>query len=321
MTEIFRRKTAIIGAGHVGSHVGYALISQGLSEEIVYIDTDRKKSEAQALDLYDATAYLPKHADVYAGTWNDIADAQILVVAAGPLPDMDAGQFDRMDTLRSTVEILKAIIPNIRKSGFGGIIISISNPADVVAHYIQNALDWPKEKIISTSTALDSARLRRALTEATGYDQKSICAYVLGEHGESQMIPWSAVTVAGKPLTELIAEQPERFGRLSLEKIAERAKSAGWTILGGKGSTEFGIGAAAAEIVRAICGDENRILPVSVLLEGEYGQNGVFASVPVRLNRSGAAEIIRLKMTENERKEFAESCAVMDANYRKALSF
>ena len=170
--NINKRKIGIIGAGHVGSHAGYALLSQGLVEEIVYIDVDEKKAEAQALDLYDSVTYLNRNAKVYAGNYSDIKDSQILIIAAGPLPDVSAGQTDRQQTLGSTVKILKEILPKIENSGFDGIILSVSNPADVVAHYIQNYLGWSSNRILSTSTTLDSSRLRRAISEATGYDQK-----------------------------------------------------------------------------------------------------------------------------------------------------
>ena len=314
-----RRKIAIIGAGHVGSHGGYALISQSLAEEIVYIDVDKEKAASQALDLFDSSTYLDRHVKVYAGDYSDIKDADILIVAAGPLPDMKAGQNDRQQTLGATVEILKDIIPKIKASGFGGIIINISNPADVVAHYLQEKLNWNPKKILSTSTTLDSARVRRAISEATGYDQKSIQAYALSEHGETQFVPWSLVTVAGKPLLELIKEQPERFGNLNLDEIALKAKKAGWIILGGKGSTEFGIGASIANVVKAIFGDENRILPVSTLLQGQYGYKDVFASVPCRLNNEGVAEVIELNLTAEEKSKFDASIKSMTENYQKAL--
>ena len=313
------RKIGIIGAGHVGSHGGYALISQGLAEEIVYIDVDEKKAAAQSLDLQDSSTYLGRDVTVRAGNYEDIKDAGILIVAAGPLPDMAAGQTDRQQTLGATVEILKAIVPKIKASGFNGIIVNISNPADVVTHYLQEKLGWDKKRILSTSTTLDSARVRRALSEETGYSQKSIQAYALGEHGESQFVPWSNATVGGKPLLELIKEQPERFGKLNLDGIAARAKQAGWIILGGKGSTEFGIGATIANVVQAIFGNEDRILPVSTLLQGEYGQKYVFASVPCRLNQYGVAEVIQLNLTDEEQQKFNASCQSMNANYQKAL--
>ncbi len=314
------RKIGIIGAGHVGSHGGYALISQGLAEEIVYIDSDEKKAAAQALDLQDSSTYLGRTVHVKGGTYEDIKDAGILIVAAGPLPDISAGQTDRQQTLGATVAILKDIVPKIKASGFNGIIVNISNPADVVTHYLQEKLGWNKKRILSTSTTLDSSRVRRAISEETGYAQQSIQAYALGEHGESQFVPWSTVTVAGKPLLELIKEQPDRFGKLDLDSIAARAKKAGWIILEGKGSTEFGIGASIANVVQAIFGNEDRILPVSTLLQGEYGQKDVFASVPCRLNQNGVAEVIQLKLTAEEQLKFNASCESMKQNYERALT-
>ena len=317
--NIQKRKIVIIGAGHVGSHAGYALISQGLAEEIVYIDVDEKKAVAQALDLYDSTVYLPKRAIVRAGDYSDAKDALLLIVAAGPLPDISKGQ-TRMDTLRQTIEIVKEIAKNIKSSGFDGIILNISNPADVVTHYLQHALSWDPKRILSTSTTLDSARLRRAIAEEIGIDQKSIQAYALGEHGESQMVPWSAVTIAGKPLPRLREEYPDTYGKLDLPAIAAAGKVGGWIILGGKGSTEFGIGAAIAEVTRALFGDEHRILPVSVLLDGQYGQHNVYASVPAVLGADGVEQIIELNLTSEEQAQFDASCKTMQENFDLALT-
>lgn len=317
--SIEKRKAVIIGAGHVGSHTGYALASQALVEEIVYIDIDEDKAKAQALDIFDATVYLPNHVDVKAGDYSDVEDAQLLIIAAGPLPDMEKGQ-TRMDTLSLTIEVIKDVVENIKNTGFHGMIISISNPADVIAHYIQHKLNYPPEKIISTSTTLDSARLRRAISIETGIDQKSIYAYALGEHGESQMVPWSTVTIAGKPILELIKEKPEKYGTFNIEAVAAEGKAGGWHILGGKGSTEFGIGAALAETARAVLSDEKRILPISVLLNGEYGQTDVYASVPAVLGKNGVEEIIELSLTEEEKKQFSASCETMRENYELALT-
>ena len=315
-----KRKIIIIGAGHVGSHVGYAIAAQGLAEEIVLIDVNRKKAEAQALDIYDSTVYLRRRTLVHAGDYKDAGDADLIVIAAGPLPDLGRNQ-TRMDTLRETVDALKDVPQKIRKSGFHGIILDISNPADVITHYMQNRLNYPPRKILSTSTTLDSARLRRALSDAFHIDQKSIYAYVLGEHGESQMVPWSTVTIAGKPILELMEEKPEKYGKLDLEKIAADGRVGGWRVLAGKGSTEFGIGTAAAEVIRAILCDEKRILPVSTLLDGEYGERDVYASVPSVLGLGGVEDILELRLTEKEKGLFAHSCEVMRKNYRTALSY
>ena len=315
--SISNRKVVIVGAGHVGSHVGYALISQSLADEIVYIDSDRAKAVAQALDLTDATNYLPVRTKVIAGDYSDAADAQIMIIAAGPLP---SGNQTRMDTLGQTIEILKEVTASIKKSGFDGIIVNISNPADVITHYIQHMLNWAPERIFSTSTTLDSARLRRAIAQETGIDQKSITAYALGEHGESQMVAWSAVTIAGKPLSQWRDEYPDTFGKLDLDALADAGREGGWTILRGKGCTEFGIGASAAEVVRAIFYNENRVLSVSVLLDGQYGQHDVYASVPAIVGRDGIAHIIELHLTPEEQEKFDVSCRTMSANYQLSLT-
>lgn len=315
--SISNRKVVIVGAGHVGSHVGYALISQSLADEIVYIDSDRAKAVAQALDLTDATNYLPVRTKVTAGDYSDAADAQIMIIAAGPLP---SGSQTRMDTLGQTIEILKEVTASIKKSGFDGIIVNISNPADVITHYIQHALNWAPERIFSTSTTLDSARLRRAIAQETGIDQKSITAYALGEHGESQMVAWSAVTIAGKPLSQWRDEYPDTFGKLDLDALADAGREGGWTILRGKGCTEFGIGASAAEVVRAIFYNENRVLSVSVLLNGQYGQHDVYASVPAIVGRDGIAHIIELHLTPEEQEKFDASCRTMSDNYQLSLT-
>lgn len=317
MNSIKTRKIAIIGAGHVGSHAGYSLASQGLVENIVYIDIDKKKAFSQALDIFDSIVYLPHRIIVKDGDYSDIDDADIMVICAGPLPNMSQ---TRMDTLGDTVAVMKDIISNIKKTKFAGIIINISNPADVITHYIQNQLNYDYKRIISTSTTLDSARLRRAISEEINIDQKSIYAYSLGEHGESQMVSWSTVTIAGKPLLELIKEKPEKYGKLDLNKIAEKGKKGGWEVLGGKGSTEFGIGSSLAEVVKAIIYNEHRVLPVSVYLNGEYGQKDVYASVPAVLGKDGVEEIIELNMTEEEKKLFDSSCKFMNENYKLALS-
>ena len=315
--SISNRKVVIVGAGHVGSHVGYALISQSLADEIVYIDSDRAKAVAQALDLTDATNYLPVRTKVTAGDYSDAADAQIMIIAAGPLP---SGNQTRMDTLGQTIEILKEVTASIKKSGFDGIIVNISNPADVITHYIQHMLNWAPERIFSTSTTLDSARLRRAIAQETGIDQKSITAYALGEHGESQMVAWSAVTIAGKPLSQWRDEYPDTFGKLDLDALADAGREGGWTILRGKGCTEFGIGASAAEVVRAIFYNENRVLSVSVLLDGQYGQHDVYASVPAIVGRDGIAHIIEVHLTPEEHEKFDVSCRTMSANYQLSLT-
>lgn len=311
------RKVAIVGAGHVGSHVGFSLATQGICDEIVFVDKDNEKAISQATDLADAVVYLPHRLEVNYGGFEDCKDADIMVISAGPLPVY--GKETRMDTLAATMVEMKDIVQKIKAIDFQGIVISISNPADVITHYIQRSTGIPAHRVLSTSTTLDSARLRRVLSQHTGVDQKSIYAYAMGEHGESQMVPWSTVNIGGKPLSQLREEYPETYGKLDLQAIQTEAKGAGWVVLKGKGSTEFGIGTALSELAKAIFHNEHRVLPVSVYLNGEYGQKDVYASVPAVLGKDGIESIIELKMTDEELAQFAASCQLMKDNFELAL--
>lgn len=315
--SINKRKIAIIGAGHVGSHAGYALSEQGIADEIVFIDTDREKAKAQALDIFDATVYFSHSVKVYEGSYEDAADAQLIVIAVGTNPDSSKGQ-TRMTMLCDTVHIVKEVAEKIKASGFNGIVLSISNPADVIAQYVRYKLSFPANRVLSTSTTLDSARLRRAVSEVFGVDGRSVYAYALGEHGESQMVPWSVATIAGKPVGDIIKENIKEYSNIKLHEIADEGRLGGWKILNGKGSTEFGIAASIAEVSRAIFSDEKKVLPVSTLLNGEYGQTGVYASVPAIVGANGVEGIIELSLTKKEQEQFAASCKIMKENFEKA---
>ncbi len=306
------RKIVVIGAGHVGSHCGYSLAAHGVCDELVFLDTDRKKAEGQALDIADAVAYLPHSLISRAGDYGDLGDADLAVMSAGPLPD---GTQTRMEMLGETVRMIRTIVPRIKDSGFSGVLVSISNPADVIAHYLQKNTGLPARRVISTSTSLDSARLRRVVSEHTGVDRQSVQAYVLGEHGESQTAAWSNVTVAGKPIFRWMEQYPETWGKLDLSAMAEEARAGGWVVLHGKKSTEFGIGATLCEIAKAILHDEHRVMPVSVLLEGQYGQRDVYASVPAVLGKDGVEQIVELDLAPEEKKAFDASCDVMRKNF------
>ena len=313
--NIKARKIVIIGAGHVGSHVGFSLATQGVCDELVYIDID--KAIAQAEDTADAIVYLPHRIRVKAGDYSDLTDAEIAIISVGPLPNLTE---TRMDTLGKTINCLQSVIEGIKSSKFSGIIIDISNPADVITYYLQTKLNYPSNKILSTSTTLDSARLRKTLAKKLNIDQKSIYAYVMGEHGESQMVPWSVATIFGKSILDLMKEQPETYGKLNLDEIANDARYGGWLVLKGKGSTEFGIGTSCVELVKTIFADERKVCMVSTLLNGEYGQKNIYASVPAILGSNGVEKIVELPLSKEDLEKFANSCEIMRKNYNLALS-
>ena len=193
------------------------------------------------------------------------------------------------------------------QSGFDGIFLVISNPVDIITHYVHFLSGLPKNQVIGTGTAIDSARLQNMIAQITRVDPRSVHAYSMGEHGDSQMVPWSTVTVAGKPFYDVIADNKELVGDVDLEDLRYKTTQEGWEILNRKGTTYYGIATACAGIIKAILDDENRIVPVSTLLEGEYGENNVYAGVPTVLNRMGASDVLEIHMTPGELARFKES--------------
>lgn len=311
------RKVGIIGAGNVGSHLGLQLAVQGLADEVVFYDVNNDKAMGESLDLMDAVSYQPHHFEAYAGTIDDMKDADIMINASGKprLP----GQ-TRLDMMDGGIATTKEFLPLIEKSGFDGIIISISNPCDIIAEYIQYKLGYPKNKIIGSGTALDSARLQYQLSDQLKINRRSLTAYLLGEHGDSSMIPWSHVTVAGKKLDELLAEKPELYKMDPKDVILEKVHREGYVENTTKGCTEFGVTSATAELVRAIYHNEHKVLPVSVYLDGPYGIKDSFASVPVKIGKDGVEDIIELHLTEEENAELQASIKVLKEHFARALT-
>ena len=311
------RKVGIIGAGNVGSHLGLQLAVQGLADEVVFYDVNNDKAVGESLDLMDAVSYQPHHFEAYAGTIDDMKDADIMINASGKprLP----GQ-TRLDMMDGGIATTKEFLPLIEKSGFDGIIISISNPCDIIAEYIQYKLDYPKNKIIGSGTALDSARLQYQLSDQLKINRRSLTAYLLGEHGDSSMIPWSHVTVAGKKLDELLAEKPELYKMDPKDVILEKVHREGYVENTTKGCTEFGVTSATAELVRAIYHNAHKVLPVSVYLDGPYGIKDSFASVPVKIGKDGVEDIIELHLTAEENAELQASIKVLKEHFERALT-
>ncbi len=311
------RKVGIIGAGNVGPHVALNLAIQGLADEIVFYDIKEKKAAAEAMDIMDAVSYMPHHVTCYGGTVDDMRDADIIVNASGKTRRPEQTRLDMMD---EAVETTKQFAPLIAKSGFDGIIISISNPCDIIAEYLQHLLDWPKERIIGSGTALDSARLQMQLATQLGVNRRSVTAYLLGEHGDSSMIPWSHVLVAGKQVDELLSENPGKYKMDSHTDVLEKVHRGGYFENDGKGCTEFGVASATAELIRAIFHDEHKILPCSVYLENLYGVRDTFASVPVKVGANGIEDIIEIHLTKEEQQEFESSIQILKEHYARALT-
>ena len=218
-------KVVIIGAGHVGSHCAYALAASGVCGEIVLVDVAAEKAAAQALDVADSVSFLDRNVTVRSGGYGECKDADLTVVAIGEprLP----GQ-TRLDLLGRSVELLKGLAKELRPLDLTCPVVTITNPADIVADYLRKSLELERWRCFGTGTLLDTARLVRVISQEAGTDRRSVCAFSMGEHGDSSMVPFSAVTVGGVPF--------EKLG-LDKEKILEQTRRAGMDIIEGKGST------------------------------------------------------------------------------------
>ena len=308
-------KIVILGAGHVGSVCALQLAASSICEEVVLIDILEEKAASQAKDVADATAFMPRQTKVRAGSYSDMDDADILVNAVGV--SRKPGQ-TRLDLLDVTIDIMDQVIAQMKKTRFHGIIISISNPCDVVANYFRVHYEYPAQKIFGTGTSLDTARLRRTISEMASVDMKSITCYAMGEHGDSSIVPVSQIRIGGESLKRLQKVCPERFGSITREVLEERTHQIGMEIVIGKGSTEFGIGTALADLCKAVLYDEHRVFPVSALLEGEYGQEGLMVGVPVIIGKDGVEMILELPLTDEEKTDFAASCDIVRTYNHKA---
>lgn len=305
---INKSKVVIVGAGAVGSSTAFSLVTQGVCDEVVLTDINAEKARGEAMDLQHCIEYLNRNVKVSSGSYADCANADIvLITASAPYVQ---GQ-NRLDMLDSSAAIVKGIVDPIMASGFDGIFVIISNPVDVISHYIWKISGLPRNQVIGTGTALDTARLKCLIAEKIDVDPRSVHCTVMGEHGDSQMVPWSRVTVGGKDFYNIMADNEDRLAGVKLNELAHQTAEAGWEILHRKGNTSYGIATTAVGIIKAILQNENQIIPVSTLLNGEYGETDVFAGVPAVLNRSGVKEVVEVRMTQEELEQFKKSVAVI----------
>ena len=295
-----KTKVVILGAGHVGSHVAWALAAGGICDEIALVDKIPGKAAAQADDIADSVSYSSRCPIVRDGTYADCADADITVCAIGKA--REPGQ-TRLDLLGDSVRMIHELARQLEAAPPRGLVISITNPCDIIADCLRRALGMDRNRCFGTGTLLDTARLIRILSEQTGAARADIQAVALGEHGDSSMIPFSSVSIRGKK-----AEEAPGF---DAPNALQRTHQTGMDIINGKGSTEFGIGQAAAHLIQLILSDQEAVLPLSVTLQGEYGIRDIACGVPCRIGRNGIQKVIELPLNETERAAFDESIAVL----------
>ncbi len=308
-----KRKVVLVGTGMVGMSYAYSLLNQNVCDELVLIDLDKRRAEGEAMDLNHGLAFSAASMKIYQGEYEDCKDADIVVISAGVA--QKPGE-TRLALLKRNAKVFRSIVEPVTASGFDGIFLVATNPVDLMTRITYALSGFNPRKVLGTGTALDTARLRYLLGEYLRVDPRNVHAYVMGEHGDSEFVPWSQAQVATKSILELGAENPD-IEKVRLTEIEKEVREAAYKIIEAKNATYYGIGMALTRITRAILGDENSVLTVSAMLRGEYGQTDVFSGVPCIINKAGIQRVLKLSLTQEEADRFGDSCKMLKECYEE----
>jgi len=301
------RKAVMVGCGFVGSASVFALMQSGLFSEIAMIDADMDKAEGEAMDISHGIPFA-KHMRVYAGDYDDVRDAGIVIVTAGANQKPDE---TRLDLVHKNVGIFKSIIPQIASRDFKGILLVVANPVDILTAVAQKLSGLPENRVIGSGTVLDTGRLKTRISDHLGVDSRSVHAFIIGEHGDSEIAAFSSANVSGIPLNDF-CEMKGHFNHDESEKfIAEDVKNAAYEIIQRKRATYFGVAMAVKRICECIVRDEKSILPVSTMMHGEQGIEGVVLSMPCVVGGDGIETQVPIKLDEDEAKRLKESADIL----------
>jgi len=298
-----QRKIVVVGAGSVGATYVYALMHTGLASEIVLVDIDPKRVEGEVMDLEHGLAFV-QPANIRAGGYSDCADANLVVITAGA--KQASGQ-SRLDLARRNAEIIESICDQINKSNSSAVLLVVTNPVDVLSYVARRRLGWPRQRVIGSGTVLDSARFRFMLSQHCGIDTRNVHAYVLGEHGDSEVVAWSMTHVAGVSMKDYCAICQGCVSNKTHQEITRRVRDSAYHIIDYKGSTYYAIGLTLTRISAAILRNEHSIMTVSLLMQGEYGVDDVCLSVPCIVGEGGVERIITVPLSEAEQRDFEAS--------------
>lgn len=313
--QIKNTKVVIVGCGNVGTNTAYSILNQGLCEEIVLIDVNHDKAYAEALDMTHAAYFMNRNVTVRVGDYPDCSDADVVIVtAAAPMP---ADSNNRLEMLKPSMNVMKSVVSSVMASGFSGIFLVISNPVDIMTYYCWKLSGLPSCQVIGSGTNLDTARLCCEIGEMYHLAPKSVEAFVCGEHGDSELVAWNSATVGGKMLDDVMRDNSSRTKDVTKSALLKRTAQAGWEIFSRKHNTCYGIAASAAAIVKSILYNENQIYPISVYLEGQYGINGAYLSAPTIIDRTGAKEIVEIRLSEDEAAAMKHSAEVLEQFYKE----
>ncbi len=303
-------RVVIIGAGNVGATFAYALLFRGLAAEIVLIDANRARAEGEAMDLNHAEPFT-NPTRVWAGDYDDCAGAAIVVVSAG------AGQRPgetRLDLVKRNAEIFGKIIPEVAKRNPDGILLIATNPVDILTQVSQKLSGMPTNRVIGSGTILDTARFRHLLGKHFGVEPRSVHAYIIGEHGDSEVPVWSLANIAGLRLADYAEMNGISHDRTALDNIFHQTRDAAYHIIERKGATFYAVAAGLMRIVEAILRDQRTVLSVSSLITDYYGINNLCLSLPAVVGRNGIERVLRLQLNDEEQKALQNSAAVLRRN-------
>lgn len=301
------RKAVMIGCGFVGSSTVFAMMQSGLFSEIALIDAMPGKAEGEAMDIAHGVPFANQQ-NIYAGTYDDIEDAGIVIVTAGA--NQKPGE-TRLDLVNKNVGIFKSIIPEIAKRKFDGILLIVANPVDILTHVARKLSGLPEHRVIGSGTVLDSGRLRQALSEHLGVSSESISAFIIGEHGDSEIAAWSSANVCGIPVNTFCELRGHFEHEESEANIAENVKNAAYEIIEKKRATYYGVAMAVTHICKVIARDEKAVLPVSVEMHDMYGADGVSLSMPCVVGKDGIETLVPIALSEEEMDKLAASAATL----------
>ncbi len=297
------QKAAIIGCGFVGASSAFSLIHKGLFSELVLIDADKKKAEGEAMDLSHGRPFVHPM-KIYAGTYDDISDCALIIITAGA--NQKPGE-TRLDLVHKNVGIFKSIIPEITKRNFEGILMVVANPVDILTYAALKISGYPKERVIGSGTVLDSARFRYLLSEHLKVDSRSVHAFIIGEHGDSELAVWSGANVSGIDINDFCELRGHYNHRESMERIYTNVRDSAYEIIERKGATYYGVAMAVSRIAESIVRNEHSVLSISSLMEGEYGLNDICISVPTIVSQNGAEQVLEIPLNEEEKEKLRKS--------------
>ena len=305
---ITQKKISIIGAGFVGSTIAYTLLLRDLTNEIVLVDVNSEKAEGEAMDMNDIRALDRQDEIVRSGSYKDIAGSQIVVITAGT--NQKPGE-TRLDMVARNTVIVREVAENVRKNAPHAVVLVVSNPVDIMTQVVWETTGFPKEKIIGSGTTLDSARFRQHLSRVFNVDPEDVHGYILGEHGDSGFPVWSLVDVAGMGIDEAAEKFGVRLDEEDKQEIADKTKKEAYEIINRKGATYYGIALAVATILGAILNNQKSILPLSVMLNGEYDIENIYISVPVVLGANGVEKILTPRLNNEELAKIQNSAQML----------